>query len=70
MKVVDLQVFTEEEGIGYHIHNSTFVVDLVEDVKLADMIEEAKTLLDTIDTYMNEKIEEIREDNEDDCDMC
>lgn len=73
MDILELQIHTEEEGIGFHIQHETFDVNDLKDVILADMIAEAKLLLDEINTYINDKIEELREDSdEDDCDceMC
>ena len=68
MDIVELQILVEEDGIGFSLDNELIDIDSIEDVELADMMYEAKLLLDAINTYINEKVEEIREDNEEDCD--
>ena len=67
MDVVELLIHTEEEGIAYHIQHETFDLD-VKDPILADMIAEAKLLLEEINTYISDKVEEIRENSDDNCD--
>lgn len=68
MTTLELQIHTEEEGIGYNIEKETFKIDDILDTHLADMLSEAKSLLDEINRYMNDKSEEIRERNDDSCD--
>lgn len=68
MDIIELQIHTEEDGIGYHLEWETFKIDNVIDSTLADMLAEAKSLLDEINRYMNEKIEEIKKLNDDKCD--
>ena len=68
MDVIELQIHTEEDGIGYNIEKETFKIDDILDTHLADMISEAKLLLDEINCYINEKIQEIKERNGDNCD--
>ena len=68
MDIIELQIHIEEDGIGFNLERETFKIDDLIDSTLADMLAEAKSLLDEINRYMNEKIEEIKELNDDNCD--
>jgi len=68
MNIIELQTIIDEEGIGSTIDKSLINSDDIDDVVLADMIAEAKLLLDEITTYVSEKIEQCEEVLEKDSD--